>query len=143
MSRFPTAVAVLAALLAVPAGAAAQGPMGQTTGVLVAPEGDVAYAGDYQALLVLRRDPATGAVRFEDGPGRRAQGGRTYELAPDGGAIYTSNGSWAGPSVGTLLRNADGTLRDGPHLSGGRPAHDLALTRNGRTLFASQDTAYE
>ncbi len=145
MEALPRSLAILVVLaalaLAAPAAAPAQGAMGQTSGVLVAPEGDVAYAGDYQTLLVLRRDPATGALRFEDGPGRRAQGGRTYELAPDGGAVYTSNGSWAGPSIVTHLRNPDGTLREGPHLNTGRRAHDLAFSRDGRTLFASEDTA--
>jgi hypothetical protein len=45
-------------------------------------------------------------------------------------------------SVFTYLRNEDGTLRAGPHLTTGRPAHDLAFTRDGRTLFASEDTGH-
>ena len=131
-------LAMLAASLGAPAPAAAQNPWDQSHGVLVAPEGTVAYAASRATLLVLRRDPATGALEFEDGPGTRAEGGRTYELAPDASAIYTGGDS----RIVAHLRNADGTLRAGPILPIDRGAHDLALTHDGRTLLVSEDTFF-
>jgi 6-phosphogluconolactonase (cycloisomerase 2 family) len=144
LRRHPVrATVALAACLLAPAPAAAQQrPFERSSGVIVAPEGTVAYAADYLTTLVLRRDPATGALSFLDGPGERAPGGRTYELSPDGRALYVSGGSSAATTVQALLRNGDGTLRAGPTLSEGRGAHDLAFTSDGRTLFASEDTFY-
>ena len=85
LRRHPVRTAVVVAIcLAAPSPAAAQQrPVEPTSGVIVAPEGTVAYAADSMTTVVLQRDPATGALAFLDRPGDRAVGGRTYELSPD------------------------------------------------------------
>ncbi len=140
----PVLLAVLLALALAPASAGAQvyaNAWQQTSGVLVAPEGTVAYAADAGSLLVLRRDPATGALRYDGGPGERRPGGSAYELSPDGHAVYVASDR-AGRALEAQLRNSDGTLRDGPSLRVERRLLALAFTHDGRTLLAAEDTGY-
>ncbi|MDP9383777.1 MAG: lactonase family protein, partial [Actinomycetota bacterium] len=114
---------------------AARGDAFGTPALVLSPDGRSAYASA-NALLVLRRDPGSGALTVvRELPGAAT----TLELSPDGRWLFAA-GRHAGPSIRAYARDTEtGELRLAGEVSSGRLGIvDLALSRDGRVLLASQ-----
>ena len=127
-------LAAAAALIAVCGGTARADAFGTPTLVL-SPDGRWAYAGA-NALLVLRRDPASGELTLT----RELRGAATrLELSPDGRWLFAAGGH-PEPVVRAYQRDTEtGELRLASEVSSGRlGVADLVVSRDGRLLLASQ-----
>lgn len=127
-------LAALAALTTVGA-QAARGDAFGTPALALSPDGRSAYAAA-NALLVLRRDPGSGALTVVR---ELRAAATTLELSPDGRWLIAAGGN-AESAIRTYARDTEtGELRLAGEVSSGRLGIvDLALSRDGRLLLASQ-----